>query len=104
MVEENSAQHIQTKGKAIKVIPIEDQNVYVADVMLPNGEIAYFASELIFNDDRKEKWQTYRKATLPLVEHRGILRDGIILAKTQGIEWFHSQPTTLNFFLLIALI
>ena len=92
------AQHIQMKGKTIKVIPIEDQRIYVANVLLPSGEVAYYASEPIFNEDRKEKWQAYANATGSLVGYRGILRAGIFTAREEGMECFRSELFTLNCF------
>jgi hypothetical protein len=97
MDDEHSAQPIQMKGKTIRVIPIEDQRIYVADVLLPSGEIAYYASEPIPNEDREEKWRMYASATHYLIGHRGILRDGITLAKRNGVEWFRSQLLDSNY-------
>lgn len=87
----------QIERKTIEPISIENQTIYTANMVLPSGEVAYFASEPIFDEDRACGWRTYRQATDDLVNNCGILRSGIIIAH-ENLGEFHSGISRLNCF------
>jgi hypothetical protein len=91
---------IQVDFKEIHVIEIEGNNIYYASRTLPSGEIAYFASEPIYNTERLRKWHNYSYTTQQLVDDsRGILGAGIGMAKKKGIDWFKTLLVDKHFFL-----
>jgi len=52
---------------SIKIIHSEGQKFYTTSVKLRTGEVAYFACEPIFNQDRSDWWSKYRNFTASLV-------------------------------------
>ena len=69
----------ENKQKIIKKIVVEGQHIYTSQIKLPDGNIAYFGSELIYNEERSNSWNNFRHHTSQLTQatRRGVIGSAV---------------------------